>query len=339
MKAPKGLQVLVATKSVEVFQALRTIPDLEIRPALTTEQIAQLIPTAQLAIIDPSDVVEHGYEVGRIQTILSEAQEAQRIAWTKSSDFLTAREYWIEQASRVIGGINLPKKFTIGLSAYSGGVGKTTLALDTALHFARCTEQPVLLVEFVYGASALSAITQFAMPYLYDLITKADVQPAVYQKVTMIPMDYDNCRLLPAAEVGKYLKRQFSNHVLSVIDAIWPHGLLGSVVDEVNRWLVVTTPRLDAIENAKKLQAELGSRAAVVLNQKRGAADSLALSGLERGLDLPYVERVDQWNGRLGRDLLRYVYGSTWRQHEKSENVFAALGRRLTHRGAGDQLA
>jgi hypothetical protein len=327
------VKVLVATKSVSVFERLRTLPDIEILPALTTEQIDQLIPSVQLAVVDFPDVVEYRFESGYIQTQLVNAQEKRGLAWTKGADFLADSDYWIEQASKAIGEKGLPKKRTVAFASYSGGVGKTSLALDMTLYFARQTEQPVLLIEFVYGASALaSLLTELQMPFLYDLTTKFDLQPGSFKGVTLIPMDYDNCHMLPVEEIGKFLKRQMANHRLTVVDTIWKHGLIGSIQDEVDQWLVVTTPRLDAIENAKKLQLELGLKATVLLNQKRGAGDSLAMAGMERGLDLPYMDRVDQWTGKLGKDLLRYVYGPAWREYEKSENVFASLGRYLTGR-------
>ena len=331
------MKALVATKSVPVFETLRAMPDVEGEPALYTDQMVKIIPEAQLVIIDFEDVVEYPYEIGMVQGLLAEAQEKRGLAWTSSEEFLSDPEEWVRRASRSRGGRALPDKLTVAFTSYSGGTGKTTLALDTALHFARRTERPVLMLEFVYGTSAVTALTGFEMPFLYDLASKVDIQPAKFKGVTMMPMDYDNCRLLPPEEFGKYFKRHMAKHVLTVVDTTWPHGLVRSIQDEVDQWLVVATPRLDAVENARKLEVELGAKASVVLNQKRGPGDSMALAGVDRGLDLPYVDRVDEWSGRLGRELLNYVYGSAWREYERSENVFAALGRYLGRRGRAGQ--
>ena len=331
------MKVLVATKSVSVLEALRAIPGIESEPALYTGQIAKMIPSAQLVIIDFEDIVEYPFEIGMIQSLLAEAQEKRGLPRASSEEFLTDPEEWLRRASRSRGGRELPDKLTVAFASYSGGVGKTTMALDTALHFARRTERPVLLVEFVYGASALAALTGLEMPFLYDLTSKVDLQPAVFKGVTLVPMDYDNCRLLSPEEFGKYLKKQIAKHVLTVVDTTWPHGLVHSIQEEVDQWLVVATPRLDAVENATKLVKELGAKGTIVLNQKRGSGDSLALTGIERGLDLPYVDRVDQWEGKLGRQLLLYVYGSAWREYEKPENIFAAFGRYLSHRRRAGQ--
>jgi hypothetical protein len=326
------MKVLVATKSVPVLEALRDTPDIEIEPALYTDQIAKLIPSAQLVIVDFGDVVEYPYERGMIQTLLAEAQEKRGLPWVSSEEFLANPEDWVRRASRSRGGRQIPDKLTVAFTSYSGGVGKTTLALDMALHFARRAERPVLLLEFVYGVSAVAALTGFDTPFLYDLTSDVDLQPGAFKGVTLIPMDYDNCRLLPPEEFGKYLKKQMAKHVLTVVDTTWPHGLVRSIQGDVDQWLVVTTPRLDAIENASKLSQELGAKAAPILNLKRGMGDRLALAGMEVGLELPYVDRVDQWDGKLGRQLLLYVYGSAWREYDKSENILTALGRHLGRR-------
>jgi len=331
------MKALIATKSVPVLEALRAMSDVEAAPALYTDQIVKLLPSSQLAVIDFEDIVEYPYEIGMVQTMLAEAQEKRGLAWTNSEDFLSSPEEWVRRASRSRGGRALPDKLTVALASYSGGVGKTVLALDTALHFARSTERPVLLLEFVYGSSALAALTGLEMPFLYDLASKIDVEPAVFRGVTMMPMDHDNCRLLPPEEFGKYFKKHMARHVLTIVDTTWPHGLVSSIQDEVDQWLAVATPRLDAIENAKRLKDELGPKASIVLNAKRGAGDSMALAGIERALDLPYVDRVDEWSGRLGRELLTHVYGVAWREYEKPQNILAAIGRYFGRRSSSGQ--
>jgi len=325
------MKVLVATKSVAVLEALRAMADVDPEPALFTDQIAKGIPSADLVIIDFQDVVEYPYEIGVIQSQLAEAQEKRRLPWANSEDFLATPEKLVQDATRTKGGTQLPDKLTVAFAAYSGGVGRSTLALDTALQFARRTDRPVMLVEFVHGISALAALTGLEMPHLFDLTSNVELQPSLFKGVTLVPMDYDSCSLLPVEQFGKYLKKQIAKHTLTVVDTVWPHGLLDAVKPEVDEWLVVTTPRLDAVGNAVKLAGELGGKATIVLNQKRGTADALALSGTERGLDLPFVDRVNQWEGRLGAMVLQHVYGPAWKTYEKPEGIGQAL-RRLVRR-------
>jgi hypothetical protein len=323
------MRVLVASKSVEVFEALRAaVPDdisLEIESELFSDQVAQVIPGTQLVIIDFEDVVEYPYEIGMIQALLSEGQERRKLVWTTSEDFLADPKESIDRASLVFTEDRLPDKLVVAFASYSGGVGKTMLALDTALHFHRCTGHDALLVEFVHGVSALIALTGLETPFLWDLASDFDIEPKKFRGVTLVPMDYENCSLLPMEQFARYLKRQMANHVLTVVDTIWPHGLIEAIQPDIDRWLVVTTPRVDAVENAKKLVEELGVRASIVLNQKRGTGDSLALSGMERELDLPYAERVDLWEGKLASQLLEHIYGPVWKQYEQKGTLLDRL--------------
>ena len=321
------MKVLVATKSVAVLEALRAMKDVEFEPALFTDQIAKGIPTADLVIIDFEDIVEYPYEIGVIQSQLAEAQEKRRLPWAGSEAFLAAPEKLTQDATRTKGGTELPDKLTIAFTSYSGGVGKTTLALDTALHFARQTERPVMVVEFVHGVSALTAMTGLEMPHMFDLTSNVDLHPSVFKGVTLVPMDYDSCSVLPVEQLAKYLKKQVARHTLTVVDAIQPHGLIKAIEPEIDEWLVVTTPRLDAVGNASKLVAQLGAKASIVLNEKRGTADALALAGTERGLDLPHQDRVNQWEGKLGAAILQYVYGRAWKRYGKPEGIAGALKR------------
>jgi len=119
-----------------------------------------------------------------------------------------------------------------------------------------------------------------------------------------------------------------ANHVLTIVDSYWPHGLIAAVEESVNRWLVVGTPRLDAIVNAKKLQGELGSEACIVLNMMDSITDNLALAGTERALDLARLDQVDRFEGKLGKQILAQIYGPAWKEFEKGTGKFKWPWRR-----------
>lgn len=308
------MKVLVATKNLAVFEDLQGVPGLEYDEALFTGQIYEALPGARLIIVDFDDLVEHPYSVGMLRGILSDSD----VPFVSSEEFLAEPNAWLSEARRLGGETtDLPTKRTIAFVSYSGGVGKSVLALDTAVHFARRTKLPVVLLEFTYGESATSALVGANIPALFELATQPDVDPTVWNGVTLVPMDYDNSRDLSIQLLGKYLKDVMKEHVLTVIDAHWPHALIGAVRDEIDRWYVVGTPRPDAVENAVKLAAELGPKASVLLNQKGGITDSIALSGYEFALELPVVKEADRWKGDLGKRILFHTYGQgTWGQYE-----------------------
>lgn len=333
------MKVLVAARALEVFEALQRIEDVEYEEALFTGQIYSAIPSCQLIIIDYEDLVEHPYDVRMIRELLAESN----VRTYSSEEFLLDPGKCIREAEIRPGSMTrLPEKYTVGFVSYSGGTGKTTLALDTALHFARQTDKhrqaslPVMLIEFTYGDSALASVLGLEMPHVYDMATKTDVDPMRFNGVTLIPMDYVNCKNLSVDLLRNYIKRQMANHVLTIVDSYWPHGLIGAVKEDVDRWFVVGTPRLDAIVNARKLKEELGSEAGIVLNMMDSVTDNLALAGMERELDLARLDRVDRFEGKLGKQILAQIYGPAWQEFEKRAGKFKWPWRRSGRTGKDD---
>lgn len=321
------MKVLVATRDLSVFDALQGLSGLEYDEALFTGQIYESLPGAQLIIVDFDDLVEHPYSVGMLRGLLAESD----VPFVSSEEFLAEPDSWLMEARRLGGeATDLPTKRNIAFVSYSGGVGKTVLALDTAVHFARRAQLPVCMIEFAYGESAVSALVGANVPALFELATQPDVEPMVWNEVTLVPMDYDNSRDLSIQLLGKYLKDVMREHVLTVIDARWPHALIGAVRDDIDRWYVVGTPRPDAVENAEKLAAELGPKANIILNRKGGVVDSLALSGVDRALELPVVNEPDRWQGNLGKKVLYHTYGEgTWGVYEP-KGFLTGLRQRLS---------
>jgi hypothetical protein len=318
------VKVLVATPDLAVFDAFSGVDGVEYKEALFTGGLYEELPGAQLVIVDFDDLVPHPYSIEMVRDLIENAE----VPYTSSFQFLAEPDRWIMEARRVRGEITgLPSKRSLAFASYSGGTGKTVLSIDTAVHFARRTRLPVLLTEFTYGDSAIASLIGKDVPHLFDLATQADTHPAVWKGVTVVPMDYENCRDLSIQLIGKYLKEQLGRHVLSVIDTQYPHALLSAISEEVDQWYVVTTSRPDAVENARKLKKELGNRAGIILNQS-GTLDSIALSGIDRILDLPNVGQADRFEGKLGKRLLAETYGEkNWRKYEP--NLVTRIGRSI----------
>lgn len=320
------MKVLIATPDLAVFDAFEGVDGVEYEEALFTGGLYDELPGAQLVIVDFDKLVPHPYSVEMVRDLLENSQ----VPYVSSEDFLAEPDRWIMEARRARGEITgLPSKRSIAFTSYSGGTGKTVLAIDTALHFARRTRLPVLLTEFTYGESALAALIGRDVPHLFDLSTQPDIEPAIWKGITVIPMDYENCRDLSVQLIGRYLKEQLARHVLTAADVQYPHALLSAIRDEIDQWYVVATPRPDAVENARKLKEELGRRAGIILNQK-GTLDGIALTGIDRLLDLPDVGQADRFEGRLGKRILAETYGEkNWRQYEPNlvTRISRAFGR------------
>jgi hypothetical protein len=331
------MKVLVATASMEAISHLQGQKGLSIQPVLYADQVAEALAAKeapQLVILDWGDVVLDSYPVQQIKERLLQLQQTGTVCLS-SQEFLAQPERYLkalrEGAKDADASLPLGRQ-CLAFVSYSGGTGKTTLALDTALHFARRIKRPVLLVEFTYGNSALTALTGRKLPSLYELATQLVAAPANWRGVSLIPMDYANCQDLSVQLFGQYLKMQMAAHDLTVVDSTWPHGLLSAIADEVDRWLVVTTRRSDALANARRLKAELGDKATVILN-RRERANGLDLAGLGKPWELPQVGHANRLEGELGQRILVQVYGvANWREYEPS-NLLATLSLGSRPRG------
>lgn len=316
------MKVLVATKERSVFDVLGSIANAETIAALDTRRIYDAIPETQLAIVDYEDLIPQPFSVDLVRKLLGEAPLQQ----CSSSEFLAAPNTYIGAPAPSRHSFALPDKRTIAFTSYSGGTGKTSLALDTALHFVSQTKKhlqlPAALFEFSYGGSALAALVGEARPTLDELISQPEAEPFQFQGVSLYPMEYDRVRDLSIDQVAQYCRQQIGRHVLTVIDAIWPHGMVSAIGQLVDLWVVLATPRLDAVENAKRLQDELASeygsdRAVIAVNKMGGLGATLSLMGMRRNLEIPSLRQTEVlFGGRLGKPVLTYVYNSLWREYE-----------------------
>jgi Mrp family chromosome partitioning ATPase len=336
-----SMKVLLATKDSEVLNLVKLRAEHERVYALDTRRIYEAIPGTQLAIIDYEDLIAQPFSVEFVRKLLSSAPLRQ----CSSSEFLAAPQSYLETNEPAPSSFDLLPKRTIAVVSYAGGTGKTCLALDTALHFAERTSSwlplPVALMEFTYGGSALAALLGQEQPNLADLVSQRVPEANQFRGVTVYGMDYAQVQGIPVDEMGRYYRSQIANHVLTVIDSVWPHGMLAQIKDSVDMWIILATPRLDAVENARRLYEELApqyglDRVLLVTNQMGGLADTLALMGTHRDLELRQTAPQGAFfGGRLGREILRKVYDSMWAPYEgRSRGPHPARGL-LAKRGKG----
>jgi len=332
------VQVLAATRDERVYELLRTRDDLRYEIALHTGTITDLLPQSQLVVIDYEDIIPYPLS----EAELRERIFAARIHECSSQDFAANPDRYLRGLGSTLAGkiLSVPENFCVAFVSYSGGTGRTTIALDTALHYRAVIKQyrekhkkevqlkeqvpdtPPLLIEVAFGASSLAALTGLDMPQLYQLATDPDIPAMTLKDVTLVPMDYDHVRMLSRDLLERYLNRVMSKHSLTIIDSVWPTDLVRSFKDRVNLWVVVASERMDTIANARKLYTELvqeygDERVWTLLNQtvqekgKRKKSDQA-----EWDIRLPYVVRPDEYAGELGRGVLTRVFAPVWQDYE-----------------------
>ena len=330
------IHVLVATKSAEVRRILEQRGHTHFEIAVHTSAIKKLLPDVHLVIVDYEDLVE--YELSESE--IREEIFAARVYECTSSDFCNDPDSFLGGAAVNRPGrmLSIPSRYCIAFVSYSGGTGRTTLALDSAFCYAESVGKPTsaqgrpahaklgagqaalsnaaLVVELTYGVSSLASLTGLDMSSISQLSTDPDAQMQQYRGVSLLPMDYNYARLLPNDLLRRYLGQQMDRHQLTVIDCIWPHGLAEAVRDRVDLWIVVATDRPDALLNAQRLYSELiaskqDQQVWLLLNQ---VSDHKASSSQDWQIKLPRVAKADEYRGELGRAILSAVYAPAWQR-------------------------
>ncbi len=338
MVANQIVQVLAATRNERIYELLRNRDDLKYEIALHTGTIKDLLPQSQLIVIDYEDIIAYPLSEAEIRAQISAA----RVHECSSQEFANNPDHYLRGLGSTLAGkmLSLPQTFCVAFVSYSGGTGRTTIALDTALHYRSITKQyrekrkkepqlrdqvpetPPLLVEMTFGASSLGAVTGLEMPYLYELATDGDAQAGSLKDVTLVPMDYQNVRMLSVDLLERYLHRAMSKHSLTIIDAMWPHSLFSSFQEQVNLWVVVASERMDTVANARKLYGELvdqhgDEKVWLLLNQTVQEKNKHKKTGEPMwDIKLPYVARADDYAGELGRGVLNRIFAPVWQDYE-----------------------
>jgi len=305
-KRKEELRIVLGAGDPAVFAALE---GLEVEHQVVAEVLTcdglyrALAEGADLVIADLRRLAPLTLSAEGLAEILSRCN----VPLATPQEFVADPGRWQEAALAARGFVeHLPARCAV-VTGYAGGVGKTTIALDTAVLFARRSGLPALVAEFGHGVSALRALCDQGLPDMYDCITDGKT-PGTWRGVTLLPMNYELTRMLTPDQLQAFLEAQRKRHVLTLCDVRWPHDLWpGPMAPDL--WLVVGTPKPDALHNAVLLAGEVTSQVRVIINMVRGR---VGLVGYERDLDLPFIASPERYDGRLGERVLPLIYAH-WR--------------------------
>jgi hypothetical protein len=310
-----ALVVLVATSSPNpaILDVLARFGDIRVREAFTTRGVLQELPGVNLVILDS---VLATPDTSR--EILERTLEMSGIPVVSATAFLAETEEWLGRAR-----LTSARKITflpprqVNLVNWSGGVGKTTLAMTICRRFVARTGLPVALLELSMGGSALHARISRDLPEFFAIATHKE-EAALWYGVSLYPMDGRTIEVLWSENpegVRQVLADIRHRHTLFVVDCFPGHPLFselsGPAAGLVN--LVVTSPRDDALLQAHRLMREMPEPAYLVLNMAKNLADR-AEGGVSA--TLPYNEGWAQSvDARLADPLLSLVY-SGWNKRQ-----------------------
>ncbi len=248
----RAVTVVVATKrAVEVVRHLES-PSVRVREALTTEGVLGALGEACLVILD-DDLAETDAVTRRG---LLDALEKAGVPAISPGDFLrdpAAHLARLERRARR--GFAPLTPLRVAFVSLSGGTGCTTLAWELARYAAEDRRATVALVELTWGRGALTARLGLNgdAPDLYQVASGLG-EPALHTGVSVVPVGGHAVRLLLGNpdRVRETLEALARRHLLLVVDAHAGHPLWPPARETVDRILVVTDPRSDAVENARR---------------------------------------------------------------------------------------
>ena len=159
---------LSKTKPTSLIDYLSQSPErFAVREAFTTRGVLQGLPGVNLVVMD--EVIELP---DTSREVLGRSLELSRIPTTNPEAFLTEPEEWLGRA-RLAGTRQvtyLPAR-QVNLVNWSGGVGKTTLAMAICKRFVQRTGLPAALLELSMGGSALHARVSADLPEFFAIAT------------------------------------------------------------------------------------------------------------------------------------------------------------------------
>ena len=313
LKSTPTIRVLVATRRTDVHAALEQIAPYALSEAVSTRGVYTGLRGVQLAIVELDALLEE--EVPR-DTLLQVLQQSPTVVWTTPDGFLREPATWRSHALAASGNFQSFPPAVAALTSYSGGVGKTTLSLDTAVHFAARTKLPTAVVEFPYGPSALRVITGITEDIGFvDAVHNDQVQLPNWRGVNLVTVNYpDVSGLFSEEQIAHGFARICAAHILTVVDSEFPHPWLDIISKQIGTFIIVGAPRPDAWNNAATLQQWMAGRpdvyphSQVVFNLVEGWGDRLTQLGLERTMDLPRIKNPERLDGRLGALILKAIY-------------------------------
>jgi hypothetical protein len=243
--------------------------------------------------------------------VLKQTLETSGVPVVSTEIFLEQPEEWLARAR-----LASTRKVTIlpprqiNLVNWSGGVGKTTLAMSICKRFVERTSLPAALLELSMGGCALHARVSEDIPEFFAIATQ-NILPVRWQGVSLYPMDGRTADVMWSEEPDRVLNMLAAirkQHTLLVVDAFPGHpvfaGLASSQPGRFN--LVVSSPRDDALLQARRLHTELPEKKHFILNMSRSLADR---TGVQADVVLPFRE---SWaaglDSRLADPLLELVY-------------------------------
>lgn len=315
LKQHRGAELIVLLGATqpdqEVLEVLSQMTNLTVREAFTTRGVLQNLSGVHLIILgDLVSLADVSNEV--MQSTLDRSG----IPFVSQTGFLADVEEWLGRARLTSAKqVSFLPARQVNFMNWSGGVGKTTLAMAVCKRFVQNTGLPAALLELSMGGSSLKALLSPDLPEFYAIATQKE-NPALWNGVSLYPMDGRTFDVLWGEDpqgIRDLLAEIQQKHTLFVVEGYPGHPLFAELSTPrtglVN--VAIATPREDAIFQARRLLNEVPEPHYIVMNMSRSVTDH-AETGIS--VNLPYKENWAQsLDPKLADPILGLVY-SGWKR-------------------------
>ncbi len=187
----------------------------------------------------------------------------------------------------------------IAFISIKGGVGKTTLALETAVNLVRKYNKKVLLVDANFSAPNiglyLNVISDFT---LHDCLEDVPLHNSIYEAfgVDIIPASINHERNVDVSKLKKILEKYKNRYDFIILDSSPNQEELKSVIRASDKVFIVTSPdnvtlktSLKAANMAKEEKTPIEG---IIVNKIRSPKHEYNLSEIEDIYEIPVLAKI-----------------------------------------------
>lgn len=191
-----------------------------------------------------------------------------------------------------------------------GGVGKTTIALETAISLAKHFNKKVLLVDANFSAPNIALYLDLTSDYtLHDsLSSNTLLQNAIYEAhgIDIIPSSLEYHKEIDPFKLKKLLEKYKPRYDFIILDTSPNHAELLPIIAASDKIFLVTSPdnvTLQTTMKAAKLAREKNTPIeGIIINKIRSPRHEYNLQEIEKISQIPVLAKIHD-NKRMTKSL------------------------------------
>lgn len=193
---------------------------------------------------------------------------------------------------------------TIAFVSIKGGVGKTTLALETASSLANHYHKKVLLIDGNFSAPNIGLYLNLTNEVtLHDALNGLPLHNTIYEAhgIDVIPADLHYNDPVDPFKLKKLIEKFKPRYDYIIIDSSPNYEELKPVIAAADKIFLVSSPdhvTLETTMKAAKLAKEDKTPIhGIIVNKIRSPKHELTLAQIEETSEIPVVARIKNHNG------------------------------------------